>query len=168
MQSRSEQPFLQSRKNHHCRRREDRRRHGKHSSLHLRRRCHRKPKKFRYPQPHKRTQRSQFSILNSQFSIQRGSQRLSPFLRSRPLLAAMGRHTGQRIFRKQRKERLYRRLQMPWYLGELPFRRLCRESDGERAEHPRQHGLRLPLRCRNYTERFHHRDTRHLLYQRLQ
>ena len=53
---------------------------------------------------------------------------------------------------------------MPWYLGELPFRRLCRESDGERAEHPRQHGLRLPLRCRNYTERFHHRDTRHLLY----
>lgn len=45
---------------------------------------------------------------------------------------------------------------------------LCRESDGERAEHPRQHGLRLPLRCRNYTERFHHRDTRHLPYQRLQ
>lgn len=30
-----------------------------------------------------------------------------PRLRSRPLLAAMGRHTGQRIFRKQRKERLY-------------------------------------------------------------
>ena len=90
----SEQPLIQSRQSHHRRRREDWRRYGEHCPLHLRRRCHREPEKLRHPQPHKRTQRSQLSIVNGQWSIQRGSQRLSPLLRSCPLLAAMGRHTG--------------------------------------------------------------------------
>ena len=99
MQSRSEQPFLQSRKNHHRRRREDWRRYGN-----IARRISnegatenlKSSGKHPYRQHQDRVTYSPLSTVINYLTI--------PVLRSRPLLAAMGRHTGQRIFRKQRKE----------------------------------------------------------------
>ena len=63
---------------------------------------------------------------------------------------------------QEARGRLYERLRRQGSMGVNDVRRLQGQSFGTRQGHSGGHGAGIPHRCRNHTERFHYRNTRHL------
>lgn len=136
----AEQPLVEKEPRRDGRRREDRRRHGQR-------------------RPH-----ACCGVPHAGYRLFLRAERLSPFLRGRPLLAAMGGISRNGLPSEGGARRLQGGLHVARPLGQRAHGRLRTAARRRGSEHSRRHGAGLPLRRRRAPQRRDDRHAGHLLH----